>query len=276
MIDSRPCRVMPGTVFAVIVCPLVVLLAVSLGQDLMLYSPQGNRLESKIWMLDVDVERSFYTWYSSILLFIAGQLCVLVGFARWHQPGAMRWHWLVIGLVFLMLSGDEALSIHEKLGEYVADTLQTTGIFFFAWTIPAMALVALGLLAYVPFLRTLRPGDRWLMLLAAAVFLSGAIGTEMLSGAHVEQYGVETLQYRLLVSLEEALEGLGACLFILSVLRAGRGTTVAFMEEARAEGPVEKSPAANGRVGNVAVTGEPIAPDAGQGQVKRASAALLP
>ncbi len=56
------------------------------------------------------------------------------------------------------------------------------------------------------------------MVLSAFIFLSGAVGMEMLAGPYVAQHGVETLTYRLMTNLEEALEGFGIAVFIWSIL----------------------------------------------------------
>ena len=55
---------------------------------------------------------------------------------------------------------------------------------------------------------------RSLMIAAALLFLSGAVGVEMISGSVMEHAGFNGQGYRLLTSLEEGLELAGILLFI--------------------------------------------------------------
>jgi hypothetical protein len=59
---------------------------------------------------------------------------------------------------------------------------------------------------------------------SAVLYLSGALGLEMLAGVYVSQFGVESLYYRSLANLEELLEILGLVLFLSALLRFARDT----------------------------------------------------
>jgi hypothetical protein len=222
--------VTPAGVFKVIVAVLGVLLAVSVAQDLVSYSGAQLHLERKIWFLDVDVERSVYTYASSMALFVASAILCTIGLDRHARGESISYQWLFLALVFLFLSADEALSFHEKVSSVLSSRLKTSGMFYFAWVIPAIGLLVVGFLAYIPFLRTLNPRVRVLMLTSAAIFLAGAVGMEMLSGRYVQLHGVETLVYRLMTNLEEGLEGFGTALFIFAIMKAGRGISISVAE----------------------------------------------
>ncbi len=170
-------------------------------------------------MLDVEVESSFYTWFSVLLLAAAALLTGLVALERKAAGDPLRIHWMLLAAVFLLLSADEACSVHEALSGRLTSGLGTSGAFHFAWIIPAGILSGLGLLAFIPFIRAFPPGLRALLLLSAALFLSGAIGMEMLAGA-IGAASDEVLhsgRYRVLATLEEALEG-GAVILYLAVV----------------------------------------------------------
>jgi len=53
---------------------------------------------------------------------------------------------------------------------------------------------------------------------AAATYLGGALGVEMLGGRYASLYGTKTLAYSLLVAVEEGLEMAGSVLFIDALL----------------------------------------------------------
>jgi hypothetical protein len=65
----------------------------------------------------------------------------------------------------------------------------------------------------------LAPPVRRLFLLAAAVYLGGALGVEMAGAAHAFRHGTENLGYSLWTTLEEALEMAGVAVFIYALLR---------------------------------------------------------
>jgi hypothetical protein len=209
----------PNKIFVLTIIGIASLVLISLAQDIYFYNQEVLDKDKKIWMLDVDVERSIYTWFSTILLFIGGQVLAIVGFMKLKTKEKFHLHWIALALIFFILSADEAISFHEKVSEILGTKLHTTGIFYFAWVIPALALLLIGFIAYIPFLWSLPANTRLLMMFSGAIFVSGAIGIEMVSGAYTEQHGVETLVYRLMTNLEEGLEGLGVALFIWSVLR---------------------------------------------------------
>ena len=192
-----------------------VLIGASLFQDL-----TGMTGDSRVWLLDVDFEGGFYTWFSQLMLAAAGVLLLDTGHKVRPGDRFMGTQWMILGGLFLLLSVDEALSFHERLTEPLGDALDTGGLLTFAWVIPAAIICVIGFVAFIPFLRRLPARVRNLMILSAVLFLSGAIGMEMLGGKMMSDHGgdVTVLPYRLATTAEEGLEGLGVLLFIYSLL----------------------------------------------------------
>lgn len=61
------------------------------------------------------------------------------------------WQWAGLSLGYAFLGIDEFVEIHERIGTFVQKTLNTTGVFYFAWIIP-YAIIALAVIAlYLPF-----------------------------------------------------------------------------------------------------------------------------
>jgi hypothetical protein len=165
-------------------------------------------------LLDLDVERSLYTWASTLLLAAASYLLILIGLDRFDDDQPFAYHWLFLGILFLGLSADEALSIHELISGVLSDHAPGHGVRYFAWAAPALVVALAGLVLYVPMLMSLPVRDRMWLLAAAAVFLSGAVGMEMAAGVAVEAYGLGSFRYHVLANIEEALEGLGVLILI--------------------------------------------------------------
>lgn len=194
------------------------LLIASVGQDIVLYRGGSPDLSGKVWMLDVDVEQSAFTWLSVLSLFVASALLFLAAEDAFLLSDRFRWHWLVLALLFLFVSFDEFGGIHEKLSQALASRVDAGGFLYFAWAAPAAIASIIGLIAFLPFIRSFPPRLGFLMVLSAALFLGGAVGLEMIGGKIAESAGVETLAYRMLTNAEEGLELAGTLLFIFVLL----------------------------------------------------------
>src|SRR5688572_24801291 len=55
--------------------------------------------------------------FSTLLLFLAAVLLYIIYRLPGHHIQKNRYYWLVLSLVFLYLSADEALAIHERLNK---------------------------------------------------------------------------------------------------------------------------------------------------------------
>ena len=140
--------------------------------------------------------------------------------------------WFLLSVIFLVLSLDEVAMLHEWLSAYLSARMDNSGVFYFAWTLPALVVCVAGLICFVPFILSFKGLDRVVLIASAVVFLSGAIGMEMLGGAEAQAAGIDTLHYRLFVTVEEGLEYAGVLLFLWFILRRARAehgeTTIRF------------------------------------------------
>lgn len=190
----------------------------SLLQDLILHFGTSPDHSSKIWLLDVDFERSVFTWISVLALFVAASILFQISREALVEKSRFRWHWCFLALIFFALSFDEFSSIHEKVSALLAARLSHTGLFYFAWAAPAGLLSLLGLAIFVPFIRSFPPRLAVLLVVSAIVFLSGAVVMEMIGGAIAEAEGVESIRYRLMANIEEGAELAGVLIFIYALL----------------------------------------------------------
>jgi hypothetical protein len=166
--------------------------------------------------LDVGAEGSIAAWLSSSALLACA--AALAWLARRDGP-ARRRAWWGLALVFACLSLDEAASVHEKAIDPLQSALGTSGPLLYAWVIPgAVAVGAVGL-AFVPFLRRLERATAGLFLAAGGLYVGGALGFEVLSGALAPESGPPGWPYVLVATTEELLEMLGITLFLASTAR---------------------------------------------------------
>ncbi len=179
----------------------------------------GLDAETRVWLLDVDAERSFYTWFSQLLLGLVGLVLVDTGRKTWADDRVFGAQFIALGLVFILLSADEGLSFHEAFSATLAG--RGVGGLAFAWVIPAAILCAIGLILAVPFLRRLTPPVRRMMLASGGLFLFGALVMEAFGGEVLAAHAGDILAhpYRMLVGIEEGAEGLGVILFLVALGR---------------------------------------------------------
>lgn len=165
-------------------------------------------------LLNVGTDANAPTWYASGLLLYCAVLLALIAKLKSGQHRAFALGWWVLAAIFVLLSVDETARIHEVLGRTVQMLYigPTTGYFFHAWVIPAMLLLGLLILVYIPFLIKLPSATRWGFLLAGAVYLSGAMGVEMVTANYISRYG-DDFTVNLIIVIEETLEMLGAVAF---------------------------------------------------------------
>lgn len=221
---ALPTAVTPQVSRIGLVSALVALWAILIGasavQDIM---AGMGLIADRIWMLDVEVETGIYTWFSTLLLAGAAMVCGVIALEKHASGDRLRFHWMLLAVVFLALSADEACSVHEALSGRLTSGLGTSGVFHFAWVIPALLASAAGLVLFMPFILSFPPRLRTWLMVSAAAFLTGAIGMEMAAGA-IGADSDEVLRsgaYRLLANIEEALEG-GAIILFIAVILAYR------------------------------------------------------
>ena len=166
---------------------------------------QGLGLE--YWHLaifDLDEEESFGTWFSAVML-LAASILLFSQAKRMRSRGDAwyRW-WQILGGLFCLLSVDEVVGLHEWLNTIFANT---------PWTVFGLGVLIVVGLAYLPFLWHYRWRTAAWFLAAGVTFGAGAVGVEHFSGEDLN-----SLRYNMLTGLEEALEMLGASVFIYAVL----------------------------------------------------------
>jgi len=178
-------------------------------------------------LFDLDTENNIPTWYSSTTLFLCAILLGLIA-AKTRQNGdRYSTHWIGLSGIFAFLSLDEAASVHE-LFIPVGETLGTSGVLTFFWVVPALIAVLVVAIIYWKFLVQLPSKTKRLVAIAAACFLGGAIGLEMVAGYYISlhpgvlMWDVSADWYGVTLSIimiaEELLEMLGVAILLYTLL----------------------------------------------------------
>lgn len=171
-------------------------------------------------VFSVDRELNFPAFFSTLILLFSSLLLAVIAILKHKRTESTVWYWALLSLGFLFMAFDEMASIHERLIEPMRTVLgeQNLGVFYFAWVVPAIALVAILGVIFVKFWWNLPPKTRTIFLIAAMLYLGGAIGVELIDGNYAEIYGKTNLTYMLLSTAEEALEMAGIIVFIYGLL----------------------------------------------------------
>lgn len=175
-------------------------------------------------LFGVGIDLSIPSWYSAILLLLASVLVATIAFAKkFGGDGRYMGHWAVLAVIFLYLSNDEMLRLHERMSgtllQPALDSLgfEPTGVLSYPWIIVYAPLVAVFALAYLRFWLDLPSKIRLLFFAAGAVFVGGAIGAEMFNAWYDHTFGAGTIA-GVMTHLEELMEMLGVVVFIYALM----------------------------------------------------------
>lgn len=166
----------------------------------------------------LDRESNIPTYFASTILLVAATLLAYIFLLKKLRRDKYRFYWALLSFTFLVLSIDEYMSFHELLTEPVQEEVQLPSFFYYAWVIPGMILLAATGLLFLKFILHLNRHTRKQFLVAALLFVGGALGCELLSGTITVHYGKETFLYAAASHLEEILEMVGISYFIYSLL----------------------------------------------------------
>src|SRR5690606_6324105 len=157
----------------------------------------------------LDAESALSVWYSATLM-LASALLMLLLARHERSPGgrSIRRYWGALGIVFMFLSADETISLHEQLMPVMHRFLDVSGLFYFGWVVAGLAVVVLLGLTYVPFLLRVARRTAVGLVLAGALYVAGALGLEMFGGYVYERFGPSPY-YVFITVCEETLEILG-------------------------------------------------------------------
>ncbi len=205
--------VKPALVFRFLVAVAALIVAVSLLGRLLYVTGHLQGFDYSINdLFNVDAEANPPTWFGSMMLFAASMLSLSIAGMR-VEIEQRAWY-LLAGTLALM-SLDEAATLHEQAVSPLRDALDTSGIFYFAWVLLGIPFVIGMGLVLRPLFRSLADIDKQNLITAAALYFSGALGGEMVSGLAADDQ--DSVSYVLITHVEESLEYLGAAMLIYAL-----------------------------------------------------------
>lgn len=213
-------RLSPAAVARTLGIVAVVLLVAHAGVLVALYFERPT-VKGLVPLFDVERELNMPSFFSTLILLVAAGLTAVIYALERRLHAAQTVMWAVLAGGFLYMAFDEAFSVHDKYwGPFARSLLSGVdfgGFLLFAWVAIGIPLVAVLGLLFLPFLRSLPSIVRRRFVIAAAVFLSGAIGPEMLSANWAATVG-SIVGYKLIAGVEEAFEMAGVIIFIWAAM----------------------------------------------------------
>lgn len=201
------------TFFLSIITLLVVANCIAIFSEHYLSYPH---IKTIIRLFNVDKEMNIPTLYSSCAMIVASLLLSLIAYihAKKHDTYLA---WAGLSAIFLFLALDEMTEIHEMLVGLIRNSLNTSGVLYFAWVIPYAVLLLIFVLTYFKFLLRLPTRTRNLFILSGVTYVTGALGFELIGGQISQLYGINSLNYAVSYTIEETLEMLGIAFLIYTI-----------------------------------------------------------
>jgi hypothetical protein len=175
-------------------------------------------------LFDFNREGNLPAFYSSCALLLAAFLFLVIG-GHSRKQGDRWWrHWIGLGAMFVFLGIDEAVELHGLLSRPMREMVDLSGPLIFAWVMPYGLLTIVFAAVYLPFVRALPWRTRAAVAGAASIYVAGALGMEIVSGAIVSAHGglegggLESWQHAVAYTIEEILEMTGVVLTIHALL----------------------------------------------------------
>ena len=166
---------------------------------------------------NIGADQNLPTLFATIQWLLASGICWYIAFSLSRNSQGFR-GWLSVSLISLFIAADEYLMLHERTIEPMRSVLPEYSFLWFAWVIPYGILTLILVVTLSSFIFSLPRRTAILMLIAGMIFITGALGFEMLGAVQVANGNKPSVIYTALYTCEEVLEMLGVSFFIYSLL----------------------------------------------------------
>ena len=171
-----------------------------------------------IRMFSLDMEANLPTSFSFVILLFSAFLFYFLSKMPEEQKNRNHTYWLGLSFVFAFLAFDESSKIHEAIGDLTNIFVHTTnGYLSYPWVISYSILTILLGFFYIRFFWRMERKIFFSFIGAAMLYLSGAIGFELLGANEASLHGPDTILYTVYSTVEESLEIFGV-IFLIKIL----------------------------------------------------------
>ncbi len=217
-ITPQPLIFYPGKACRILIGISIFLLLAHIAAMFSTYALEKDHLLGLVPLFDFDMEKNVPTLFSVCLLLVNSALFAAVWNAG-RRNKMSSGSWLFLCAVFLFLSIDELSSVHEHLSVALNLTFHATGFFYFVWVVPYGIAVLLIAATVMPTIWRLSKQIRFWFVLSAVVYVSGALGLEMVGGKYFETSNTTfDMVYVTITTIEESMEIAGLIILVYALL----------------------------------------------------------
>jgi len=212
----------PARITCILGIVIALLVLASIAVKVFEFETGRHNVYGLIRQFYLDNEGNVPSFFSSIILLISAVLLAIIAVSKKRVQDSYAINWAILSIIFLYLAFDEAASIHEMFSSPVMDILSRPHqgpLFHLGWTIPFTALVVVFAISYWKFLFHLPANIKAFFSIAGILYITGAIGGEILQIWYHHLYGPDNLTYCMVIMLEETLEMIGILIFIHALLK---------------------------------------------------------
>lgn len=212
-------KINPTKILKILLLIIIFLILASTAVQISKYLFSHSNVFGLYRLFSLDDEGNVPTWYSSITLFVCSLLLAIIAYSKKKEKDLYLLHWSLLSIIFIFLSIDESACIHELVMIHIKSYIDLSGIFYFSWVIIGIPLVLIFIVLFRKFVIDLPIKNRFQFILSGILFLSGALGMELIDGWYLASIdGTVNFTYMMLTTLEETLEMVGSAVFIYSLL----------------------------------------------------------
>ncbi len=218
----------PSVVARALGAAAILLIVASIGGLIARFAFGHDEVMRLVPLFDVDRETNIPSYFSLLLILFCALLLAVTAALEKCQSTPHGSKWAILSFGFLVMGYDEAFQVHEQLISPMRRILGdgTLGILYYSWVVPGIGLVIVLAFFFLRFLLHLPQPTRRRFLVAATLYLGGAIGLEMIAGQYVERHGKDNWEFNALATVEESLEMAGLVTFIWALLRHWADTSM--------------------------------------------------
>jgi hypothetical protein len=208
----------PKRTSAILLTIIAVLAALHIAQMIAYYVINDPNRFDFIELIDFDYEANLPSLYSMFAIILCSGVLFMIASGKRKTQQPYRFHWQLLAWIFLFLGLDEGASLHEDLGDTIEEFFTASGYLYFPWVIPYTGLAVLLALFYFRFLLHLPRPVMIRFIVAGGLFLTGALGLEMISANEADINGTTTITYSILYTIEELCEMIAIVVFLQTLL----------------------------------------------------------
>ena len=169
-------------------------------------------------LFNLDRELNLPTWFSALMIGFCGLLLRIIAIGKKRQGDRYSPEWRLLSLIFFLLAIDEVISLHEIfIIPEVSEALRLPWFLHSMWVIPGGIFVAWFFRRYYRFVLHLPKPSKLRFIMAACVYIGGALVMEMIGSHFAESIGQQHIIYALIATVEEILEMTGMIIFIAAL-----------------------------------------------------------